>query len=147
MIFSARYLRIWIAALCAAFALQVPTQANAQCLVEDAATAAYEEQLEVIRSAAVDVESIFSGPASCVNTNILDQFDLSNLIIDPLGLVTNAVTNAVSTAIQQAQQQVCQAINAKITGTVNQVQGTITSYRGGLNNQLQNVLQSGWSLP
>lgn len=122
-----------------------PTLGTAQCLVEDAANAAYQEQLKAIGTATPDVESIFSGPASCVNTDLLDQFDLSNLIPDPLGLVTDAVTDAVTNAIQNAKQQVCQAINEKVTGTINDVQGTITDHRGTLSVELQNVLQNGWS--
>lgn len=143
----AKTLKRYVWVLCAFCAFQIPTNSFAQCLVEEAAEAAYNQQLEVIQATAVDVESIFSGPSSCISTELLTQFDLSSLIIDPLGLITGQVTNTITNAIQSAQQQICQAINEKISATVNNVHGTITTYRGTLNNDLQNVLQTGWDFP
>lgn len=118
--------------------------ASAQCIVDDAAQAALDRQVEIITASAVDVESIFTGPNSCINPDLLNSFDLSNLIIDPLGLITGAVTDAINNAINDAKAQVCAAINDQINGTIGEVNGAITASNSLLSTDLQGILQNGW---
>lgn len=118
--------------------------ASAQCIVDEAAQAALDRQVEVIRATAVDVEAIFSGPNSCINPDLLNSFDLSNLIIDPLSLVTGAVTDAINNAINDAKTQLCEAINTKINDTIGSVNGAITAHSSTLSGELDGILQNGW---
>lgn len=118
--------------------------AFAQCIVDDAAQAALDRQVEIIRSSAVDVEGIFSGPGSCINPDLLNSFDLSNLIFDPLSLVTGAVTDAINTAINDAKAQVCAAIDGKINDTIGFVNTAIGDHSSTLSSELDGILQNGW---
>lgn len=118
--------------------------AQAQCIVDDAAQAALDRQVEIIKSSAVDVEDIFTGPSSCINPDLLNSFDLSNLIIDPLSLVTGAVTDAINNAINDAKTQVCQAIQGTIDDTVGSVNTAISDHSSTLTSDLDGILQNGW---
>lgn len=118
--------------------------AFAQCIVDDAAQAALDRQVEIIRSSAVDVEGIFTGPGSCINPDLLNSFDLSNLIFDPLSLVTGAVTDAINTAINDAKAQVCAAIDGKINDTIGFVNTAIGDHSSTLSSELDGILQNGW---
>lgn len=118
--------------------------ASAQCIVDEAAQAALDRQVEIITASAVDVESIFTGPNSCINPDLLNSFDLSNLIIDPLSLVTGAVTDAINNAINDAKAQVCAAINDQINGAIGNVNGAITAHSSTLSTELDGILQNGW---
>lgn len=114
------------------------------CLVTEAAQAALDRQMAIIESSAVDVEDIFSGPDSCINPDIMNSFDLSGLILDPLSWVSGSVTDAISGAITDAKQQVCQAIQDQIDDTVGNVNGAITDHSSSLSSELDGILQSGW---
>lgn len=118
--------------------------AQAQCIVDDAAQAALDRQVEIIKSSAVDVEDIFTGPSSCINPDLLNSFDLSNLIIDPLSLVTGAVTDAINNAINDAKSQICQAIQGTIDDTVGSVNTAISDHSSTLTSELDGILQNGW---
>jgi len=117
---------------------------QAQCIVDDAAQAALDRQVEINKSSAVDVEDIFTGPSSCIDPNLLDSFDLSNLIIAPLSLVTGAVTDAINNAINDAKTQVCQAIQGTIDNTVGSVNTAISDHSSTLTSELDGILQNGW---
>ena len=73
----------------AAGSLSLAWPASAQCLVQDAAQAALERELELIEALAVDPADSFKGPDGCVNMDILTSFDLSTLIPDLTGLLTD----------------------------------------------------------
>lgn len=123
----------------------VATSAVAQdCIVEEAAQAALDRQVAIIESAAVDVEDIFSGPDSCINPNLLDSFDLSNLIIDPMSWISGSITDAIADAIADAKTQVCQAIQDQIDDTIGSVTGAIDDHSSTLTSELDGILQNGW---
>jgi hypothetical protein len=119
-------------------------QEASDCLVTEAAQAALDRQLAIIESSAVDVEDIFSGPDSCINADIMNSFDLSNLIIDPMSWVSGSVTDALTDAISDAKTQVCEAIQDKIDDTVGSVSSAISDHSSTLSGELDGILQSGW---
>jgi hypothetical protein len=118
--------------------------ASAECIVDDAAQAALDRQVEIIKASVVDVEDIFTGPNSCISPDLLNSFDLSNLIIDPLSLVTGAVTDAINSAISDAKSQACAYINDQVNGTIGDVNSAISDANSQLSSELGSVLQNGW---
>lgn len=134
--------RLFTLAAVATFA--VSGQINAQCLVQDAANAALQRELELIEALAVDPTDSFRGPDSCVNMDILNSLDLSTLIPDLSGLLTSFSMDAINGMIADAQAQVCRQIQDAIDGAVGDATSAVTSFNSGLSDELNNVLSNGW---
>jgi hypothetical protein len=129
-------------ALCSALALA--GTANAQCLVQDAAQAALERELELIEALATDPAESFRGPDSCVNMDLLTSFDLSTLIPDLSGLLTSFSFDALNGIIADAQAQVCRQIQDAIDGAIGDATSAVTNFNSGLTDELNGVLTNGW---
>lgn len=134
--------RLFTLAAVATFA--VSGQINAQCLVQDAANAALQRELELIEALAVDPADSFRGPDSCVNMDILNSLDLSTLIPDLSGLLTSFSMDAINGMIADAQAKVCRQIQDAIDGAVGDATSAVTSFNSGLSDELNNVLSNGW---
>ena len=121
------------AALLVTAALIAPRPAAAaDCIVQQSAQAALQRQLAIIDASKTNVSSFFTGPSSCVSSNLLGSFDLSQLIPDLAGLLQNGLTNLYRSALDQAKQQVCQIANGQIQDVV----GRINSATGGFQTAL-----------
>lgn len=130
-------------AVLATVALAGPLQA--QCLVQDAAQAALQRELEIIEAMAVDPAESFKGPDSCVNMDVLNSLDLSNLIPDLSGLLTSFSMDAINGIISDAQSQVCREIQTAIDGSVGDATSAVTNFNSGLTGELNAVLSNGWT--
>ncbi len=117
-----------------------PAEAASQCIVQDAADAAVQRQIALIDAAKVDPASFFAGPNSCINADLLQQFDLSNLIPDLAGWLTSAVTDAISNAITAAQQQVCNVMNEQLQNAVSAINSQMSAFQGTLTSPLNAAL-------
>lgn len=117
-----------------------PAEAANQCIVQDAADAAVQRQIALIDAAKVDPASFFAGPNSCINADLLKQFDLSNLIPDLAGWLTSAVTDAISNAITAAQQQVCNVMNEQLQNAVSAINSQMSAFQGTLTSPLNAAL-------
>lgn len=124
-------------------ALGVPAQA--QCLVEDAAQAALDRELELIEALAVDPAESFRGPDACVNMDLLTSFDLSTLIPDLSGLLTSFSFDVVNGIIADAQSQVCREIQDAIDGSIGEATAAVTAFDSELTGELSAVLTNGWT--
>tara|TARA_R110000737_G_scaffold127218_4_gene159776 strand:+ start:7448 stop:7888 length:441 start_codon:yes stop_codon:yes gene_type:complete len=122
----------------------VPALAADGCLVEEAAQAALQRQIELIQATAADPEDSFSGVAACINSDILSAFDLSIAIPDLAGLMTSIATDAITDAINSAKTQACRAIQDAVSDTVGNAQATVTSFNSSLTDELEGVLDNGW---
>ena len=129
----------------AAGSLSLAWPAAAQCLVQDAAQAALERELELIEALAVDPADSFKGPDGCVNMDILTSFDLSTLIPDLTGLLTDFSFDAINGIIADAQTKVCREIRSAIDGSIGEATSAVTSFNSGLSDELNAALTSGWS--
>jgi len=69
------------------------------CLVTEAAQAALDQQIAIIKASATDIESIFSGANSRISPGPLNGFDLSGMITDPLSLLKSTITNRIKGTI------------------------------------------------
>ena len=125
--------------------LSLAWPASAQCLVQDAAQAALERELELIEALAVDPADSFKGPDGCVNMDILTSFDLSTLIPDLTGLLTDFSFDAINGIIADAQTKVCREIRSAIDGSIGEATSTVTSFNSGLSEELNAALTSGWT--
>lgn len=114
------------------------------CLVEEAAQAALQRELEMIEAAAADPEDSFSGPDSCINADIFQSLDLSMLIPDLSGFLSSFSTASISNIIQQAQQQACRAAQDAINDAVGGVTDSMSSFNSSLSDQLSGILDNGW---
>lgn len=128
----------------AAVAILWAGQAQAQCIVEEAAQAALDREIALIEALATDVDEIFNGPNGCIDASIFQEFDLSIAIPDLAGMLTSAATNLITDAINAAQTKVCQEINNAIDGTIGEAQTVVNNFSSGLSDELQNALDNGW---
>jgi hypothetical protein len=119
------------AGLFLAVSFALPGVAQESCLVEEAAQAALQREIELIKATATDVESTFNGPNGCINTDIFNDFDLSVAIPDLAGMLSSATTNLITDAINNARSQVCQAINDQVEGVVGNARGTVSDFNSG----------------
>lgn len=119
--------------------------ANAQCVVQDAAQAALERELELIEALATDPADSFRGDSSCVNMDILSSLDLSTMIPDLAGLLDLSSLTDISGLLSGAQSQVCRAIQDAIDDNVSEATSAVTNYNSGLTDELNSVLSNGWS--
>ena len=116
----------------------------AQCLVQDAAQAALERELELIEALAVDPADSFRGPDSCVNMDMLTSLDLSILIPDLTGFITSFSFDAINSLIADAQGQVCRQIQDAMDSAVGDATSAVTNFNSGLTDELSLVLTNGW---
>lgn len=116
----------------------------AQCLVQDAAQAALERELELIEALAVDPADSFRGPDSCVNMDMLTSLDLSTLIPDLTGFITSFSFDAINGLIADAQAQVCRQIQDAIDDSIGEATSAVASFNSGLTDELNGVLTNGW---
>lgn len=139
--------------ICAAATLSIMTAAPAfpqsgsgssECMVEEAAQAALDREIALIKDLAANVDDTFNGPEGCIDSSIFQEFDLSVAIPDLAGFITSASTDLITNAISAARDKACQAINDKIANTVGTAQGTISNFSSGLTGDMQNVLDNGW---
>ena len=119
--------------------------ASGQCLVEDAAQAALDRELELIEALAVDPADSFRGPDGCVNMDLLTSFDLSTLIPDLTGMLTDFSFDALDGIIANAQTQVCRQIQDAIGGSIGEAATAVAGFESGLTEELSAALTSGWS--
>lgn len=127
-----------------AFSVALAGPLAAQCLVQDAAQAALERELQLIEALAVDPADSFRGPDSCVNMDMLSSLDLSTLIPDLSGLLTSFSFDAINGVISNAQAQVCRQINDAITSSIGDATAAVTNFNSGLTDELSGVLSNGW---
>ena len=114
------------------------------CLVEEAAQAALERELELIRELAADPEDSFSGPSSCIAADIFNSFDLSNAIPDLAGFVTSLPTEAIAAAIDGAKEKACQAIEDTVTSSIGGARDRMGVFDSSLSDELSGILDNGW---
>jgi len=118
--------------------------AGGGCLVEEAAQAALERELALIEELAADPEDSFSGPQSCINSDIFSSLDLSMLIPDLAGMLSSFSTDAITGIIQDAQAQACRAINDAMSDAIGGATDRMSSFSSGLSGELQGILDNGW---
>jgi len=123
----------------------VSAYAQTNCRVEQAAQAALEREIELIKALATDPKDSFRGPESCISGDILSSFDLSNAIPDLAGMMQSLSMDAINNAIQSAQQQVCRQINEAVSGAIGKAQVAISNFNSNLTGELDGILSNGWS--
>ena len=116
------------------------------CLVEQAAQAALQREIELIKATATDVESTFNGPNGCIDSAIFDDFDLSMAIPDLAGLLSSISTDFIQNAINSAKSKVCRQINDQITDVVGSARDATSTFNSGLSDELRGILDNGWDV-
>lgn len=129
-----------------ASASTVMAQAADGCLVEQAAKAALDREIQLIKATATDVEATFNGPDGCIDGSIFNDFDLSMAIPDLAGMLTSISTNFIQDAIQNAKNKVCKQINDQIQDVVGNASGAVSTFNSGLSDELRGVLDNGWDI-
>ena len=117
--------------------------ASAQCIIQEAATAALDRQVQAIEAAQTDVSSFFQGPNSCINGDLLNMIDFSVAIPDLAGLISSLGTNAIDGLLQAGMQKACDVVNEQIDGVVGDLNGTIQDWNTGLSTEVSQILSDG----
>ena len=134
-----------VTTLCLAFAVASSPAASAEgCLVEEAAKAALEREIELIKATATNVDDTFNGPEGCISSDIFKDFDLSSFIPDLSGMLSNLSTSMITDAINSAKAKICKKINDQIKDTVGNATGAMSDFSSGLSDELKGVLDNGW---
>ena len=124
-------------------ALSPPAMAQAgagNCIVQQSAQAALQQQLAIIDASKTNVSTFFSGPNSCVSSNLLSMLDLSNLIPDLAGLFQNGLVNLYRAALDQAKQQLCRVVNGQIQDVVYRINSATGGFRSTLGGNLAGLM-------
>lgn len=114
------------------------------CLVEEAAQAALNREIALIKATATDVDETFNGTDGCIDSSIFDDFDLSSLIPDLAGMLTSLSTSFITDAISSAKSKLCKAVNDQISDTVGSAKSAVTDFDSGLSSELKDALDNGW---
>ena len=130
-----------LAAMVGGLALAGPAPAQAQstgnnCLVRQAADAAVQRQIALIDAAKVNPSSFFNGDKSCIAGDLLKRFDLSNLIPDIQGSITNAAIGAVSRIMDAAKRQVCQILDSQLQNTISSINQQMGNFQSSITGDL-----------
>ncbi len=135
-----------VAAVVAVLAAPLPASAaTSTCSVKAAADAAVQRQITLIDAAKVNPSDFFDGSNSCIATNLLQQFDLSNLIPDLSGFLTSAAQNLITQALNTAKQQVCSILNSQLQNVINQINSKLYAFRSTLSADLSKLLNGSTS--
>ncbi len=134
-----------VAAVVAVLAAPLPASAASTCSVKAAADAAVQRQITLIDAAKVNPSDFFDGANSCIATNLLQQFDLSNLIPDLSGFLTSAAQNLITQALNTAKQQVCSILNSQLQNVINQINSKLYAFRSTLSADLSKLLNGSTS--
>lgn len=134
-----------VAAVVAVLAAPLPASATSTCSVKAAADAAVQRQITLIDAAKVNPSDFFDGANSCIATNLLQQFDLSNLIPDLSGFLTSAAQNLITQALNTAKQQVCSILNSQLQNVINQINSKLYAFRSTLSADLSKLLNGSTS--
>lgn len=114
------------------------------CLVEEAAQAALDRELELIRELAANPEDSFSGPDSCIAEDIFNSFDLSVAIPDLAGFIASLPSEAIAAAINGAKEKACQAIEDTVTANIGGAVDRLDIFDSTLSDELSGILDNGW---
>lgn len=125
--------------LCLAFAIGSALPARAQssgCAIQQASQQALNQKLGLIQSAKVNTPDFFS--SSCISPNLMKIFDLSQVIPDPIGLLSSGIQTIAQQAINQAKQFVCNIINQQVSSLLNNINNTLRSGIASCSGSLPN---------
>lgn len=127
----------------AAFVTMLPhivsAQAQDQCGVVEAADTALQQQIALIDAAKVNVPEFFNGANSCINNNLLQSFDLSNMIPDLAGLMSGS-GGIVQNLMNAAKQQVCNILNDQLQKTIGKLSGALGNFNSTLGGEMAGIL-------
>lgn len=116
-----------------------------ECLVEEAAQAALDREIALIQELAANPEDSFTGPESCINSDIFNSFDLSIAIPDLAGLLSSFSTDLITNAIASAKAQACRAINDAVEDAVGEASEMVSNFNSTLSDELAGILDNGWA--
>ena len=103
------------------------------CDLPQAAEFAIQSNLRLINGASVNPGRYFTpgGSDSCISGIMLQSFDLSNLIPDIWGFVSNALENAIVAGVNSAVRGVCNSVNGAIQNTIGNINNAIGTINTG----------------
>lgn len=106
---------------------QQATAAQAPCVLTDAMQSALNEKIKMIGLTSPDPAKYFTvgGPDSCLGDFAVANLDLSRLIPDPMGLLSDAVVNGVSKLANAAIGTACKAARKSFSGTISQYNSAV----------------------
>lgn len=114
-------------------------QSQDQCGVVQAADTALQQQIALIDAAKVNVPDFFNGANSCINNNLLQSFDLSNMIPDLAGLMSGS-GGIVQNLMNAAKQQVCNILNEQLQKTISKLSGALGNFNSTLSGEMSGIL-------
>lgn len=121
------------------------TQGGASCGVEAAADAALQQQIALIDAAKVNVPDFFSGANSCINSNLLQSFNLSNMIPDLAGFMQGGIQDITNNLLSQAKQQVCKLLDQQLEKTIGKMKEAVGNVNSSVGSELASLLGSSTS--
>jgi hypothetical protein len=116
---------IFAAAVVTASLMSSAAWAAAECPVSEAADAALQREIAMLDGLKVNPADFFSGAKSCIDSSLLQTFDISGIIPDPLGLVRQLSQSIGSNVLNAAKQKVCDTLNDQLRNSIGSMRGVM----------------------
>jgi hypothetical protein len=120
--------------------------AASECPVSQAADAALQREIQLLDGLKVDPADFFSGAKSCIDSSLLQTFDVSSIIPDPLGLVRALTDQLGQNVLNAAKQKVCDVLNDQLgsaVGNMRRVMNQVVSPDRAIQEALDRVTNRG----
>lgn len=120
--------------------------AAAECPVSQAADAALQREIQLLDGLKVDPAEFFSGAKSCIDSSLLQTFDVSSIIPDPLGLVRTLTDQLGQNVLNAAKQKACDVLNDQLgdaVGNMRRVMNQVVSPDRAIQDALDRVTNRG----
>lgn len=105
------------------------------CPLCEASQNALNKKIQMIGLTSPDPGKYFSAGSadSCLGDLSVANLDLSRLIPDPIGLLTDAATSAIDKVKDMAVKKVCTSVRNSVSEVIGKYNGAISTINGGLN--------------
>lgn len=105
------------------------------CPLCEATQNAVNKKIQMIALTSPDPGRYFSADSadSCLGDLSVANLDLSRLIPDPIGLLTDAATSAIDKLKGMATKKICTSVRNSVSGVIERYNGAISTINGGLN--------------
>jgi len=122
------------------YAAPAAAQAGGGCGITQAADMAVQKQIALLDATKVDSSKYFNGADSCLGSNLLNSFDLSNLIPSSFNFLGDVGSNLIDKVISEASTKVCDIVNEQLQKIIGKINTQMFDFESLLGGQMSELL-------